>query len=115
MDDFTSEYSIGYWKQFKDEDVDLPWPTINPELTDEIRMDYLRLLDLAEKDKATAHENYRGWSMCRLCRKANGIGEFEMVIDGVLYTWPDGYRHYIEDHKCDIDYKFYEVLKKKFS
>jgi len=45
-----------------------------------------------------------GWSPCRVCRKKNGTNEYK--IEG-QWAWPEGFTHYIEDHKVIIITTYY--------
>ena len=49
---------------------------------------------LGYMQKVPRGQQYRGWSECRICGKHNGSCD---MTDGV-YTWPEGFAHYITEH-----------------
>lgn len=49
---------------------------------------------------------YRGFSVCRLCKKGNGSEDF--TYQG--WTWPSGYAHYIRDHNVRPSLAFQEFI-----
>jgi len=51
----------------------------------------------------------RGFSVCRICECVNGGRTF--VHDG--FMWPDGFRHYIEEHNVKPSDDFIEMVNKK--
>lgn len=72
--------------------------------------------DTRERDAVVAHlqnspvsELYFGSSTCRMCQKANGSAEHS---DGV-YTWPEGYAHYLIEHHVKPPSGFLEHLRRK--
>lgn len=54
--------------------------------------------------------SYRGWSNCRICNCKNGTRELEIRKDDKLYVIPEGYLHYLIDHKVGIDKKLVELF-----
>lgn len=47
--------------------------------------------------------SYRGYSHCRLCdRRHNGTRSFVIKIGAHVYEWPEGFVHYLEDHRVDV-------------
>ena len=80
----------GYWRQAIDEASPLPWP--EPDYIWSGRAEFLKCLDFAES-KSTAID-YMGHSTCRVCGKENGASEFTKG----LWVWPEGFKHYIEEH-----------------
>jgi hypothetical protein len=56
-------------------------------------------------------KHYRGWSTCRLCNMANGSGEIDIEHNGTTYVIPQGYLHYLEDHKVEGDKRLLQILK----
>jgi len=51
-------------------------------------------------------ESYRGLSECRICKCANGSREF--VCNG--FRWPEGLRHYIEEHGVKPSTEFIDMI-----
>lgn len=41
-----------------------------------------------------------GGSVCRLCNKCNGSTDYQLLSGEVRWIWPEGYRHYLEEHQC---------------
>ncbi len=66
--------------------------------------EFLHLLEITER--SAKRITYRGWSYCRICNEANGSCEF--YVDG--WTWPSGYRHYIQDHNVRPSSAFQEFI-----
>lgn len=54
--------------------------------------------------------SYRGFSFCRICEKTNCSREF--LIDD--WRWPEGFRHYIEQHSVKPSGEFISFILKKF-
>lgn len=50
---------------------------------------------------------YKGMSQCRLCGQSNGSKEF--TLGG--FTWPEGYRHYLDEHRVEPDPEFKQFIK----
>jgi|SRR5215208_4033156 len=69
----------------------LPWPEAHDEPMEDKEV-FLEALNYAEAFAEVT--SYRGWSTCRLCGKHNGSVQFDLRG----WTWPEGYRHYIEVH-----------------
>ena len=59
------------------------------------------------KDKNNVEE-YRGFSFCRICDFTNGSREFKYKG----FVWPDGFRHYIEEHNVKPSDEFIEMINK---
>lgn len=84
----------GYWRSLYPNDrttQDYPVPVAHEEPFPE-KVAFLKVL--AEKEAKAREVHYRGWSTCRVCNQYNGSTEFE--YNG--WRWPQGYRHYVEDH-----------------
>ncbi len=88
---------IGFWAQVPPNhpasvEGDLPWPSefYTPNWDDDERLKIAVYLDSGKE-----HAAYKGWSTCRLCGIMNGSTE---LTDG-KYLWPQGYSHYIREHK----------------
>lgn len=91
----------GFWSQYNQVNDILP-PAIENEKPWEGKQDFLDALEVIEQQ--ARHKHYKGMSECRICEQRNGSGEFE--LDGWL--WPDGYRHYIEEHNVRPSLAFHE-------
>lgn len=88
---------IGFWAQVPPNhpasvEGDLPWPSefYAPNWDDDERLKIAVYLDSGKE-----HAAYKGWSTCRLCGIMNGSTD---LTDG-KYLWPQGYSHYIREHK----------------
>lgn len=91
----------GFW--FGDRCPGLPAP-ISPDHTWPGRNEFLEALSKVE---AVAEESTtRGFSICRICGKANGSREF----DYKGWRWPSGYAHYIRDHNVRPSLAFQEFV-----
>ncbi len=78
----------GFWWSVRE--PNLPFPESKPRWSKK-----KKFLDALSVLEAKATRNlYRGISRCRLCGEANGNAEFT----NKNWTWPQGYRHYIDDH-----------------
>ena len=53
---------------------------------------------------------YRGWSTCRLCGQGReALGNREYSLGG--WTWPQGYKHYVREHRVKPPDSFLSFLK----
>lgn len=52
----------------------------------------------------------KGWSNCRCCEKKNGSVQFKLRALGVTWEWPNGFRHYVEDHNVRPSLAFQEWI-----
>lgn len=52
--------------------------------------------------------SYKGSSHCRICKICNGSKEFKLG----KYTWPEGYIHYIEEHKVKPPQDFIDFINR---
>ncbi len=99
----------GFWKASNDPLVNaMPWEhdTAWPEATDvPVSEDVLRKLDVAER--LAKVEEFLGWSRCRLCGIRNGSRE--LSLHG--WTWPCGYRHYLQVHDVHPTKEFVRFLE----
>jgi hypothetical protein len=102
---------VGFWKRIKEKNEnDMPWetPWFDMPIADSAAEDQTYLLQLLDKkEKSATKRCYFGVSTCRICNCSNGSSEYS--IDG--FTWPCGYKHYLEAHNvaCDNDFKQYLV------
>lgn len=82
---------IGYWSDGKN---GFPMPTAN-----EVNNNDEAVLKL-EAIFALGEEIYcKGMSPCRCCNKMNGSSEFHIQDNKNTYIIPEGYKHYLQDHK----------------
>lgn len=61
--------------------------------------------DLLKSDKII-EKNFLGSSKCRLCDKNNGSKEFTLKYEGIDFIFPEGLRHYYEDHNVHPSKEF---------
>jgi hypothetical protein len=81
----------GYWRKYKEENSDLPWPALDPAW--KARAEFLVRLEKAEA--VAERVAYRGISLCRLCGCRNGHEALHLGD----WDWPAGYKHYIVEHQ----------------
>lgn len=65
--------------------------------------------NLKEIEKKAVSKSYRGFSTCRVCGTSNGSREF--VHSG--WTWPSGFRHYVEEHGVRPSLAFEEMINQE--
>lgn len=91
----------GFWRNQYKPDLPMPEAAAAPW---EGKTEFLSTL---EKIEATAQQvAYRGFSICRICKKMNGTREFEHRN----WVWPSGFRHYIEDHNVKPSEEFIKMI-----
>lgn len=90
----------GFWKG---DDIELPWPIEN---NDEWHRKEKFLKCLAVVQSSAVQKHYRGFSTCRCCKQPNGSSEY--VHAG--WTWPSGFKHYIEEHRVRPSLAFEEMI-----
>ena len=98
---------VGYWREpglvaslvsslpLAQDFVDPSWSS-SPE----------RPVVLAYLKRGRVHEQWMGWSDCRLCGKSNGT---KCLTDGV-FVWPEGFAHYVEAHGVRPDATFVDHI-----
>jgi hypothetical protein len=91
----------GYW--YSKYEPKYPSPVANDEPW-EGKAEFLE--KLTQKESRTPVDRYKGWSNCRLCNKNNGSTEFKTSN----WRWPEGYKHYIEDHNVKPSDEFYQFI-----
>lgn len=74
---------------------DWPWPGQD---------EFLSALEKVEEKASITR--YRGWSTCRLCGKPNGTATFASG----KWQWPQGFRHYVQDHNVRPSLAFQEFI-----
>jgi hypothetical protein len=97
----------GYWRSTIDseeyEDSRLPWPEPNQYSLSSIAYFMPKLRTVERKAE---HRHFMGFSKCRICGCMNGTGEY--YWQG--WVWPDGLKHYIEDHSVAPTKGFVEFI-----
>lgn len=95
---------IGFWRATPNAAEELPWPTESYDVRwdDRERLLVARYLDCGQE-----HAAYKGWSTCRICGKGNGSRD---LTDG-MYLWPEGFSHYVRDHKVKPPQDFIDRVK----
>lgn len=91
---------IGFWKSDLENTVDFPSPIEDSAQEDESAT--IAGLN-AFLNKFATIIYFRGCSRCRICNAINGSGEYRFTHEGTCYAIPDGYFHYLRDHKVAID------------
>lgn len=58
------------------------------------------------------HVSYRGSAQCRVCGWRNGHRTYVLKLsNGSAYAWPEGYAHYLIEHKVDPDLNLLLMFK----
>lgn len=87
----------GFWRSSSE--PELPMPQVQPD-------PWLGQRDFEEALEAVEDHTdvvcYRGWSQCRICGAANGNRE-HVYKD---WSWPSGFKHYVEDHNVEPSLEF---------
>jgi hypothetical protein len=97
----------GYWYSADEPQYPKPVAHLRPSPTQAVFLEKLTKLESKAQKR-----HFKGWSNCRLCKKPNGSSEF--TLKG--WRWPEGYRHYIQDHNVRPSPEFKDfVLKAKTS
>eukprot|EP01129_Flabellula_baltica_P015035 TRINITY_DN740_c0_g1_i1.p1 TRINITY_DN740_c0_g1~~TRINITY_DN740_c0_g1_i1.p1 ORF type:complete len:128 (+),score=20.42 TRINITY_DN740_c0_g1_i1:116-499(+) len=88
----------GYWKPQESDGVSpYPFPIPNKFTHQRRREAFIQKLQHIQ-ETGTDSVAFRGFSPCRLCdNEQNGSQEYTSK-DG-LWTWPEGYIHYVRDHQ----------------
>lgn len=84
----------GFWCELEEKNYlfkEFPFPRENEMPENEIT-EFLSKLEKVEK--TTKPFRYMGYSKCRICGKLNGTQTHYTN----LFAWPEGYKHYIEEH-----------------
>lgn len=116
---------VGFW--YSESEPELPMPEEHGTQAWEHRANFMGILTMLQMSmindwRASNFQNghsryqeqypdaavhqYRGWSMCRLCKQTNGTKEF--VLGG--FTWPEGYAHYLDYHNVAPDPDFKQFI-----
>ncbi len=104
----------GYWRDDEDREkclpdlAHLPWPEAQSAPW-KGKGEFLSALDLVERSaRGVGRMLYMGSSACRVCGRGNGTGEFHDARPGAAHgwRWPDGLRHYVEEHNVEPSVAF---------
>lgn len=85
----------GFWCAKEEKDFifkNLPYPEENQIPEEEIE-EFLQQL-ISVENTLNKHR-YMGYSKCRCCGINNGTGTYFTDV----FAWPEGYKHYIKEHK----------------
>jgi hypothetical protein len=112
----------GFWATSKSESgapIPLPYPQ-HSDVAWKGKKKFLALLEHVEqyggKFGTVRADMFRGFSMCRCCRKPNGSGEYTATFDfskndrPTVWVWPSGYAHYIREHNVRPSLAFQEFI-----
>jgi len=100
----TTDITIGYWRSRFEEDLPMP-------VADTQRQDQAEIIAKLKAAMAAGYmTQYRGSSDCRLCGKSNGSREWEVIRGDTKYLVPEGYVHYLEEHRVGYDLRLLDVL-----
>lgn len=102
----SNKKQIGFWNDSNNSYPNLPNPKDLIDLSRDFKLvaDYI---DNVMKDG----DSYKGWSSCRLCGRPNGSSD---KYDN-KFLCPEGYSHYIRDHKVVPDKNFSDHVFKIWS
>jgi len=90
---------------------DLPFPIQNTSNLNSTQKTFI--LDQFKKvESKSKSEFYLGFSICRICEKPNGNIEYTYNNGTKDFIFPQGYKHYLEDHDVEIDPEFLDELNK---
>lgn len=96
-----TELREGFWYSKYEPDLPVPKAQTSPSADQE------EVLERLSKLEAKAQTVFmKGWSTCRICGCANGSSEFSYRG----WTWPSGFRHYIEAHNVQPSPEFKAFL-----
>lgn len=102
----AKQICIGYWGNALHPDTEYPMPVANTALLDQDEV-IEKLICAMENGYM---ESYRGSSTCRICHKLNGWKELEIIRGDTKYSIPEGYLHYLVDHRVGYDPRLKEIL-----
>lgn len=94
---------VGFWYSESEPHFPVPRPGPSP-------VDKNVVKKLLQAQAVAQQRHYKGWSDCRICGKPNGTSDYR--LGG--FVWPEGYRHYIEEHNVPIDFQFQLFLEGRF-
>ena len=107
---------IGYWRRNEDgtqeyfgDDPTLPFPKADFLISEKAVEFSLKCLDELENHPNVTLISYMGWSNCRICGCRNGTKEFVFDTGDIQYHWPEGLRHYIEEHRVELPSALWDI------
>jgi hypothetical protein len=89
---------VGFWSE----------PEDNPEVLD-TKIDDTFLAKLTIVEKYSYRQECSEYSVCRICNKSDN-GDSDITTYDMLFVFPSGYRHYLEEHNVHPPKKFYEYV-----
>lgn len=92
----------GFWSTSRKSTI-LPFPIENEKAWKGKKAFLEKLKALESK---AGQRRYKGWSTCRLCGKHNGSTDYR--AQG--WVWPEGFKHYVEDHNVRPSLAFQEMV-----
>ena len=100
-----AKYIEGYWFNPNSPAVTKQYPI--PQAREQPAHDQEAFLTALKKLESKARQDfYKGFSTCRICGKMNGSSEFTASE----WSWPQGYRHYIEAHNVRPSHEFHSFV-----
>jgi hypothetical protein len=116
----NEEYIEGYWNNNTLKGIKLPYPI---ETNEEVPKNFLKKLEKLEDVIMDNNDNnilkeYRkieflqtkGYSRCRICNERNGSCEYVFTYRNKKYRFPEGLRHYYENHNVQPTNEFYNTV-----
>eukprot|EP01027_Heterolobosea_sp_BB2_P019620 GEZU01027602.1.p1 GENE.GEZU01027602.1~~GEZU01027602.1.p1 ORF type:complete len:175 (+),score=15.21 GEZU01027602.1:98-622(+) len=105
----------GYWKDNISPSMPLPQPCAPDPRCDRMDEFMRKLIDIETNPTRYGIyvQTFLGFSSCRLCdKKNNGCREFQDIKEriGTKVVWPEGYRHYLQDHGVAPSVEFYNFI-----
>jgi hypothetical protein len=99
---------VGFWSGNGDDNHEYPDvdESINETKIEDKFLDQLKLVE-----KYSYRQVYMGYSECRVCDKEDN-GDSDFTTHDMSFIFPDGYRHYIEEHNIHPPENFYDYVMK---
>lgn len=110
--------TIGYWRPaahvscLNARELELPLPQARDLNT--VDIDTREAFEILEQvQRVAAWSDYRGSSLCRICKAHNGNKEYAVQFSpaGVVYRWLQGLLHYHEKHNIASPPGLYEFME----
>jgi hypothetical protein len=74
------------------------------------RRQFLDDLAKIEGSKKTEAVTYKGQSACRCCEAKVGNKGFQYKVGSVIFQWPQGLAHYVEEHNIRPGLSFQDFV-----
>jgi len=74
------------------------------------KLDFIEIKILDKKLPQAENLKFMGYSKCRCCGQNNGTSEF--IFNG--WAWPQGFRHYVVDHRVEPSKDFEAFIAKLY-